>query len=44
MTWERLRLAGYILAFLLLGAVIFSLYGLFRVELEKSSYIGFLGG
>jgi hypothetical protein len=44
MTWERLRLLGYLLALVLLGAVVFSLYGLFRVELEKSSYIGFLGG
>ena len=44
MTWDRLRLAGYILAFLLLGAVAFSLYGLFKIELEKSQYIGFLGG
>jgi len=44
MTWDRLRLLGYVLAFALLGAVVFSLYGLFRVELEKSQYIGFLGG
>ena len=44
MTWDRLRLLGYIFAFALLGAVAFSLYGLFRLELEKSSYIGFLGG
>ena len=44
MTWDRLRLLGYVLAFALLGAVAFSLYGLFRVELEKSQYIGFLGG
>lgn len=44
MTWERLRLVGYIIAFLLLGAMIFSIYGLFRTELEKSNYIGFGGG
>ena len=44
MTWERLRLLGYISAFVLLGAVIFSLYGLFRTELEKSQFIGFGGG
>ena len=44
MTWERLRLFGYILAFVLLGAVIFSLYGAFRTELEKSQFIGFGGG
>jgi hypothetical protein len=44
MTWERLRLLGYLFAFLLLGMVIISLYGLFRSELEASRYIGFLGG
>jgi glucan phosphoethanolaminetransferase (alkaline phosphatase superfamily) len=44
MTWERLRLLGYIFALAFLGLVVFSLYGLFRPELEKSQYIGFLGG
>ncbi|MFV2062399.1 MAG: hypothetical protein ACC726_02655 [Chloroflexota bacterium] len=44
MTWERLRLLGYISAFVLLGVVIVSLYGLFRTELEKSQFIGFGGG
>lgn len=44
MTWERLRLLGYFSAFLLLGAVIVSLYGAFRTELEASQFIGFLGG
>jgi hypothetical protein len=44
MTWDRLRMAGYLLALLLLGAMLISLYGAFRVELEKSSYIGFIGG
>jgi hypothetical protein len=44
MTWERLRLLGYFSAFLLLGMVVISLYGLFRSELEASQYIGFLGG
>ena len=44
MTWERLRLLGYISAFILLGAVVFSLYGAFRTELEKSQFIGFGGG
>ena len=44
MTWERLRLLGYLFVFVLLGVVIFSLYGLFRTELEKSHYIGFAGG
>jgi hypothetical protein len=44
MTWERLRLLGYIFAFLLLGTVVISLYGAFRTELEASEYIGFGGG
>jgi hypothetical protein len=44
MTWERLRLLGYISAFLLLGVVVISLYGAFRTELEASQYIGFIGG
>jgi hypothetical protein len=44
MTWDRLRTLGYLLALVLLGVVIFSLYGAFRTELEKSHYIGFLGG
>lgn len=44
MTWDRLRQLGYLLAFVLLGVIIFSLYGAFKPELEKSQYIGFLGG
>ena len=44
MTWDRLRTLGYVLAFALLGVVVFSLYGAFRTELEKSHFIGFLGG
>jgi hypothetical protein len=44
MTWDRLRTLGYVLALLLLGVVVFSLYGAFRTELEKSHFIGFLGG
>lgn len=44
MTWERLRMLGYLLAFVLLGVVVFSLYGAFRTELEKSHLIGFGGG
>jgi hypothetical protein len=44
MTWERLRVLGYVLAFLLVGVVTVSLYGAFRTELEKSQFIGFLGG
>lgn len=44
MTWERLRILGYVIAFLLLGAVVTALYGAFRTELEASNYIGFIGG
>lgn len=44
MTWANLRTLGYVAAFLLLGAVITAVYGAFRTELERSSYIGFLGG
>jgi hypothetical protein len=44
MTWDRLRMFGYTLAFILLGAMVISLYGAFRTELEKSRYIGFAGG
>jgi hypothetical protein len=44
MTWDRLRMAGYLLALILLGAMLISLYGAFRQELENSSYIGFIGG
>ena len=44
MTWERLRLLGYVSAFLLLGAVVTGLYGAFRTELEASQFIGFGGG
>ena len=44
MTWDRLRVLGYVLAFVLLGVVSASLYGTFRTELEKSRFIGFTGG
>ena len=44
MTWANLRTLGYIAAFLLLGAVITAIYGALRIELEASSYIGFIGG
>jgi len=44
MTWDRLRILGYALALIVLGAVAFSLYGAFRTELEKSHFIGFIGG
>jgi hypothetical protein len=44
MTWERLRVLGYALALVILGVVIVSLYGAFRTELEKSQFVGFIGG
>jgi len=44
MTWDRLRLLGYVFAFLLLGGIVVALYGAFRVQLEASQFIGFLGG
>jgi hypothetical protein len=44
MTWDRLRILGYVIAFVLLGTVVISLYGAFRTELEASEYIGFGGG
>jgi hypothetical protein len=44
MTWDRLRVLGYLSALLLLGTVIISIYGALRVELEASRFIGFGGG
>ncbi len=44
MTWDRLRVLGYLCAFLLLGVVIISVYGALRTELEASQFIGFAGG
>jgi hypothetical protein len=41
MTWDRLRVLGYVLALIMLGVVVFSLYGAFRTEVEKSHFIGF---
>ena len=45
---SRGRMLGHALwrsvILVLLGVVVFSLYGAFRTELEKSEYIGFLGG
>ena len=44
MTWDRLRILGYVLAVVLLGVVVVSLYGAFRTEFEASRFIGFAGG
>jgi predicted Co/Zn/Cd cation transporter (cation efflux family) len=44
MTLDRLRNLGFVLAFLLLGVMLFSLYGAFRSAIESGNWIAFLGG
>jgi hypothetical protein len=44
MTMDRLRNLGFILAFLILGVVLFSLYGAFRTAIEGGNWVAFLGG
>lgn len=44
MTLDRLRNLGFLLAFLLLGVMLFSLYGAFRSAIEGGNWIAFLGG
>ncbi|MBX3028758.1 MAG: hypothetical protein KF809_01230 [Chloroflexi bacterium] len=44
MTLDRLRNLGFVLAFLLLGVMLFSLYGSFRSAIEDGNWIAFLGG
>jgi hypothetical protein len=44
MTMDRLRNLGFVLAFLILGAVLFSLYGAFRTAIEGGNWVAFLGG
>ncbi|MFN8519269.1 MAG: hypothetical protein U0667_07755 [Chloroflexota bacterium] len=44
MTLDRLRSLGYLLAFLLLGVMLFSLYGAFRSAIEGGNWLAFLGG
>jgi hypothetical protein len=41
---NTLRNLGFVLAFLLLGAVLFSLYGAFRTAIEGGNWVAFLGG
>jgi hypothetical protein len=41
---NTLRNLGFVLAFLILGAVLFSLYGAFRTAIENGNWIAFLGG
>ena len=44
MTLDRLRNLGFVLAFLLLGVMLFSLYGAFRSAIESGNWVAFLGG
>jgi hypothetical protein len=44
MTMDRLRTLGYLLAFLILGIVLFSLYGTFKSAIEGGNWVAFLGG
>jgi predicted Co/Zn/Cd cation transporter (cation efflux family) len=44
MTLDRLRHLGFLLAFLLLGVMLFSLYGAFRSAIEGGNWVAFLGG
>jgi predicted Co/Zn/Cd cation transporter (cation efflux family) len=44
MTLDRLRNLGFLLAFVLLGVMLFSLYGAFKSAIEGGNWIAFLGG
>ena len=44
MTLDRLRNLGFLLAFLLLGVMLFSIYGSFRSAIEGGNWVAFLGG
>jgi len=44
MTMDRLRNLGFLLAFLVFGVVLFSLYGAFRGAIEGGNWVAFLGG
>ena len=44
MTLDRLRNLGFLLAFLLLGVMLFSIYGTFRSAIEGGNWVAFLGG
>lgn len=41
---DRLRNLGFVLAFLTLGLVLFSLYGAFRSAIENGNWVAFVGG
>lgn len=44
MTLDRLRNFGFLLAFLLLGVMLFSLYGAFQSAILGGNWVAFLGG
>jgi hypothetical protein len=44
MTMDRLRTMGFVLAFLITGVVVFSLYGAFKGAIEGGNWVAFLGG
>ena len=44
MTMDRLRNFGFVLAFLLTGIMLFSLYGAFKSAIEGGNWLAFLGG
>ena len=44
MTMDRLRTLGFLLAFVVFGVVLFSLYGAFRGAIEGGNWVAFLGG
>ncbi len=44
MTMDRLRNLGFLLAFLLTGIMLFSLYGAFKSAIEGGNWLAFLGG
>jgi len=44
MTMDRLRTLGYLLALVILGVVLFSLYATFRGAIENGNWVAFLGG
>ena len=44
MTMDRLRTLGYLLALVVFGVVLFSLYGAFRGAIEGGNWVAFFGG
>src|SRR4249920_1710424 len=44
MTLDRLRNLGFLLAFMLTGIMVFSLYGAFKSAIEGGNWVAFLGG